>query len=74
MNGSDVAPELAHYGSIAWTRAQIANPATVETYREKALGEDLKKHMPRFDKDMTAADIDVVARWTRAHARGLPVP
>jgi len=74
VNGSDVAPELAHYGSIAWTRAQVANPATVETYREKALDEDLKKHMPRFDKDLTPADIDVVARWTRAHARGLSVP
>jgi ubiquinol-cytochrome c reductase cytochrome b subunit len=72
-NGSDVAPELFHYGSIAWTRAQVANPATVETYREKALGEDLKKHMPRADKDLSAADIDVVARWTRAHARGTPL-
>jgi ubiquinol-cytochrome c reductase cytochrome b subunit len=74
VNGSDVAPELAHYGSIAWTRAQIANPATVETYREKALDESLKKHMPRFDKDLSPADIDVVARWTRAHARGLSAP
>jgi ubiquinol-cytochrome c reductase cytochrome b subunit len=70
VNGSDVAPELLHYGSIAWTRAQVANPATVETYREKALSDELKKHMPRFDKDLSAADIDVVARWTRAHARG----
>jgi ubiquinol-cytochrome c reductase cytochrome b subunit len=74
VNGSDVAPELAHYGSLAWTRAQIANPATVETYREKALGEDLKRHMPRFDKDLSTTDIDLVARWTRAHARGLSSP
>jgi ubiquinol-cytochrome c reductase cytochrome b subunit len=74
VNGSDVAPELAHYGSLAWTRAQIANPATVETYREKALEEDLKRHMPRFDKDLAPADVDVVARWTRAHARGLSFP
>jgi len=74
VDGSDVAPELARYGSIGWTRAQIANPATVETYREKALGEDLKKHMPRFDKDLSPADIDLVARWTRAHARGLSFP
>jgi ubiquinol-cytochrome c reductase cytochrome b subunit len=71
VNGSDVAPELSRYGSLAWTRSQVQNPATVATYREKALDEDLKKHMPRFDKDLTAADIDVVARWTRAHARGL---
>jgi mono/diheme cytochrome c family protein len=73
VNGSDVAPELLHYGSIAWTRAQVANPATVATYREKALSPDLKKHMPRFDGDLSPDDVDVVARWTRAHARGLPV-
>jgi ubiquinol-cytochrome c reductase cytochrome b subunit len=69
VDGSDVAPELSRYGSIAWTRAQVANPATTATYREKALGEDLKKHMPRFDKDLSPSDIDVVARWTRATAR-----
>ena len=37
------------------------------------LDEALKKHMPRFDKDLSPEDVDVVARWTRAHARGLPV-
>jgi ubiquinol-cytochrome c reductase cytochrome b subunit len=74
VNGSDVAPELLHYGSIAWTKAQVANPATVETYREKALGADLKKHMPRFDADLSPSDVDVVARWTRAHSRGLSLP
>jgi len=67
--GSNVAPELAGYGSIAWTRTQVANPATVATYREKALDETMKKHMPRFDTDLSPADVDVVARWTRAHAR-----
>jgi mono/diheme cytochrome c family protein len=74
VNGSDVAPELIHYGSVAWTRAQVANPATVETYREKALDADLKKHMPRFDADLSPADVDVVARWTRAHGRGGALP
>ncbi len=67
--GSNLAPELSGFGSIAWTRAQVANPATTQTYREKALDEAMKKHMPRFDKDLSPADIDVVARWTRAHAR-----
>ena len=67
--GSNVAPELAGYGSIAWTRAQVANPATVATYREKALDEAMKKHMPRFDGDLSPADADTVARWTRSHAR-----
>ena len=71
--GSGLAPELSHYGSVAWTQAQVANPSSTKTYREKALDEDLKKHMPRFDKDLTASDVELVARWTRAHARGLPV-
>jgi ubiquinol-cytochrome c reductase cytochrome b subunit len=74
VNGSDVAPELSGYGSIAWTRAQVANPATVATYREKALDADLKKHMPRFDADLSPGDVDVVARWTRAHGRGMTLP
>ncbi|MGO9837123.1 MAG: cytochrome b N-terminal domain-containing protein [Polyangiaceae bacterium] len=67
--GSGDAPELAHFGSVAWTRAQVANPSSVETYREKALSEELKKHMPRFDKELSPGDVDVVARWTRSHAR-----
>ena len=74
INGSDVAPELLRYGSIAWTRAQVGNPATVATYREKALDADLKKHMPRSDADLSPGDVDIVARWTRAHARGVPLP
>jgi ubiquinol-cytochrome c reductase cytochrome b subunit len=71
--GSVQAPELSRYGSIAWTQAQVANPATAQTYRERALDEVMKKHMPRFDKDLSPADVSVVARWTRAHARGVPV-
>jgi ubiquinol-cytochrome c reductase cytochrome b subunit len=67
--GSGVAPELAGYGSIAWTHAQVANPATATTYRDKALDPEMKKHMPRFDGDLSAADVDIVARWTRSHAR-----
>lgn len=69
--GAGIAPELSRYGSMAWTRAQVANPATPATYRDSALDEKRKKHMPRFDKDLSADDIDTVARWTRAHARGL---
>ncbi len=74
LDGSGVAPELARYGSIAWTRAQIANPATAETYRDDALSDKRKKHMPRFDKDLSPADLDLLARWTRAHGRGLTLP
>lgn len=67
--GSGIAPELAGYGSLAWTRAQVANPSSPQTYREKALDAAMKKHMPRFDNDLSAADVDVVARWTRSHGR-----
>jgi ubiquinol-cytochrome c reductase cytochrome b subunit len=67
--GSDVAPELSGYGSIAWTRAQVADPSSTTTYRKKALDAELKKHMPRFDKELSGEDIDLVARWTRKHAR-----
>jgi len=64
-----LAPELAHWGTLAWMREQIANPATKETYRENALSPELKGHMPHFDEDLSAADIDIVARWTRTRAR-----
>jgi mono/diheme cytochrome c family protein len=72
--GSGMAPELSGYGSVAWTRSQVANPASPQTYREKALDPELKKHMPRFDKDLSASDVDIVARWTRAHGRGQTLP
>jgi ubiquinol-cytochrome c reductase cytochrome b subunit len=67
--GSKVAPELSGYASVAWTRAQVANPSSAETYREKALDAAMKKHMPRFDGDLSPADVDIVARWTQRHAR-----
>ena len=68
---SDIAPELVRYGSVAWTRAQVADPSSAETYRKKALDPTMKKHMPRFDKELSPEDVEVVARWTRRHARGL---
>ena len=74
LESSGIAPELAHYGSIAWTRSQVANPATDQTYRDQALDPAMKKHMPRFDKDLSPADVEVVARWTRAHGRGQTLP
>jgi ubiquinol-cytochrome c reductase cytochrome b subunit len=74
LESSGIAPELAHYGSIAWTRSQVTNPATDQSYRDQALDPAMKKHMPRFDKDLSPADVDVVARWTRAHGRGSNLP
>jgi len=73
-DGTGNAPELLHYGSVAWTRAQVANPASDSTYRKDALDPEKKKHMPRFDGDLSEADVDLVARWTRSHARALPAP
>jgi ubiquinol-cytochrome c reductase cytochrome b subunit len=65
--GDGDAPELAQYGSLAWLRAQITNPATPVTYRSGLVDE--KGHMPAFAGELTPADVDVVARWVWAKAR-----
>lgn len=67
--GKGTGPELWRYGSLSWTRTQVANPESTETYRQDALDPRREKHMPRFDVDLSPADIDIVARWTRTHAR-----
>ncbi len=67
--GQGLAPELFGYASVAWVRAQVANPANPATYRENALDPEKKGHMPRFDTELSPADVDGVARWTRKHAR-----
>ena len=70
LEGSGTAPNLFRYGSIAWTRAQIANPTTKDTYREAAVDDPASKgHMPRFDSELSASDIDLVARWIRDRGR-----
>jgi ubiquinol-cytochrome c reductase cytochrome b subunit len=72
-SGTENAPEFSGYGSTAWTRAQVANPGTPATYRPKALDPAIKGHMPRFDGELTPEDVDLVARWVRAHTRGVPL-
>ncbi len=68
------APELSGYGGTAWVRSQIENPATKATYRENAVDDDQHKgHMPHFAGELAPADIELLARWTRAHARGVPL-
>ena len=67
--GQGLAPELSGYASVAWVRTQVANPASPATYRENALDPDRKGHMPRYDTELSPGDVDVVARWTRKHAR-----
>ncbi len=65
----ELAPEFAGYGSDAWVIAQVTNPATKATYRDQALDPKKKGHMPKFEGELSTADIAIVARWTRAHAR-----
>ena len=70
----ETAPELFHYGSLAWVKAQIANPATAATYRAHAVDDASSKgHMPHFDAELSSEDLDLVARFTRGHARGVPL-
>jgi mono/diheme cytochrome c family protein len=64
-----LAPELAGWASLAWTRAQIANPSSKATYREHALDPARKGHMPRFDAEIRNEDIDLLAKWLRLQAR-----
>ena len=59
------APELAGWGSTAWMRAQIGNPGTNATYRPIALSAALEGHMPRYDLELSAADVDLLARFVR---------
>lgn len=70
--GQELAPELSGYGSLAWTASQIRDPSSKATYRPKSVAEDRKGHMPKFERDMTAQDIEVLARWVRLKARGGP--
>ncbi len=67
-----LAPELSGYASLAWVKAQIANPATKVTYREDALNPARKGHMPRFDVDLSPADIELLAKWVLSAARNAP--
>jgi mono/diheme cytochrome c family protein len=69
-----LAPELQGWGSVAWTRAQIASPSSKTTYREHALDEARKGHMPRFDAELRPEDIDLLARWVVSQARASTPP
>jgi ubiquinol-cytochrome c reductase cytochrome b subunit len=64
------APDLSGWGTVGWARAQIADPATKATYRDGALDPKMKGHMPRFDGDLKADDVELLGRWVVAHAHG----
>lgn len=63
-------PELGGWGSTAWLRAQIANPGTNATYRAASMSTAMEGHMPRSDADLSADDIDLLARFVRGRGRG----
>jgi ubiquinol-cytochrome c reductase cytochrome b subunit len=63
-------PELAGWGSVGWTRSQIANPGTNVTYRASAMSEERKGRMPRFDDKLEPEDVNLLAAWVRKKARG----
>jgi ubiquinol-cytochrome c reductase cytochrome b subunit len=72
--GTDTAPELWGYASVAWVRAQVQNPATPTTYRAHAVDQGKAKgHMPPFETELSPADIDALARFTVSRARGIPI-
>jgi ubiquinol-cytochrome c reductase cytochrome b subunit len=65
----DVAPDLGGWGSLRWLRAQIADPANGETYKPGASDPANKGHMPAFGDELKD-DVDVIARWVYAQAKG----
>ncbi len=67
--GEGTAPELSGWGSRAWIRAQVMNPASKATYREKALAPGMKKYMPAFEGELKPAEADVLAAWVHQRAR-----
>lgn len=72
-----LAPELAGWASLSWTRAQIGNPGTNLTYRPVALSPALEGHMPRFDAQLSPADLDLLTRFVLFRAQKsqkLPTP
>jgi ubiquinol-cytochrome c reductase cytochrome b subunit len=67
--GGGIAPEMSRYGSHAWVSAQIKDPSSKSTYRENALDAARKGHMPKFDDDLSPADIDLLTTWLLETAR-----
>ena len=53
------APDLTGYGSRAWTRAIICNPADKRFYGEK------NDRMPAYDEILTPQELDQIADWLR---------
>jgi ubiquinol-cytochrome c reductase cytochrome b subunit len=63
LDPESLAPELRGWASLAWIRAQIANPGSGKTYPPGAIADKLEGHMPAFEKELEPAEIDLLARW-----------
>jgi hypothetical protein len=67
----DVAPDLGAWGTLAWLRSQIANPAQGDTYKAGASDAANKGHMPAYETNADVkGDIDLMAQWVFAKAKG----
>lgn len=60
------APDLDGWGSTAWIRSQLTEPASPRNY-------GMRNHMPSFAGKLTAADLERVVAFTRA-LRERPAP
>ncbi len=68
---TDVAPDLARWGTLTWLRSQIANPAAGDTYKTGASDPGFKGHMPAFADDVDVKnDVDLIAQWIFTKAKG----
>ena len=68
-----LAPDLGGWGTFAWLRSQITNPAAGDTYKEDASTADYKGHMPAFEKDADVrGDLELIARWVFTKTKGRP--
>jgi ubiquinol-cytochrome c reductase cytochrome b subunit len=73
LDAESLAPELRGWASLAWTRAQIANPGGGKTYPEGVMAAKLTGHMPAFERELEPKDLDLLASWLVATAPKLPV-
>ena len=73
-NEESNAPELRGWASVKWIAAQIANPGSGIAYPKSAMSKELKGHMPAFEDQLSAADIQLLSKWVYEQATGRELP
>lgn len=73
IDSESLGPELRGWASLAWTRAQIANPGGGKTYPPDVMAEKLVGHMPAFEGELEPKDLDLLATWLIGASRRLSV-